>query len=700
MATVEFGRRRILGGIATIALLILLFNLLSLTSKDGSSRILNLDLPGHSKTSPSSDQHPTPPGLDGEEDEETEVDDVGADDGDTFDPHPIPALMREADQKWRDYESARSTTFRQAVEQYRVRYGRHPPPGFNDWYKYARERNVFNIDDFDQVMDDLRPFWALEPKIIRQSALQMTDDQDNSHTSGIHIRKGKVWKLTNKSWRSEALSAMIERFVEYLPDMDIAMNRLDQPRTVVPWEDMQDLLARESETRALLPATVNNFTQGQAYLLRNTTSDAEDDPTEFLDPEWLSHHGSQYMELASLACPPESPARSNMTIEAADATYKHHLGRLITNFNRSSDLCTVGPAVQNLHGFLYSASTVVASKKLLPVFGECKVNVNSDILFPAIRYYDGDRRYSYAGEEDLAWEDKKDIMLWRGVPAGGVAIAENWSTMHRQRLIQLLNSTYASLSGNEALVVSDSRQSLDDPMTNKTYENVHHFQPARLAKQHTDAGFTETCCCVPGDCPFYQDVFTLKPQVEPSAMFRNKYLIDVDGHSFSGRWHTFLESKSLAFKATIFREWHDSRLFAWRHFVPVDTRYDDLYSLLTYFIGYGKPGPQRIEGDNYANGDIYMPSHEAEGKQIARQGRDWARKVLRKEDAEVYTFRLLLEYGRVTDDNRDRIGFSGEGSELDRFDDGAKEGAGSWWRLGRIFGKKKPDSAAKDDEQN
>ena len=32
-------------------------------------------------------------------------------------------------------------------------------------------------------------------------------------------------------------------------------------------------------------------------------------------------------------------------------------------------------------------------------------------------------------------------------------------------------------------------------------------------------------------------------------------------------------------------------------------------------------------------------------------------------------FRLLLEYGRIIDDNRDRIGYSGDGSEVDK-DDG------------------------------
>lgn len=31
-------------------------------------------------------------------------------------------------------------------------------------------------------------------------------------------------------------------------------------------------------------------------------------------------------------------------------------------------------------------------------------------------------------------------------------------------------------------------------------------------------------------------------------------------------------------------------------------------------------------------------------------------------------FRLLIEYARIIDDNRDRIGYSGDGGELDKSD--------------------------------
>lgn len=37
-------------------------------------------------------------------------------------------------------------------------------------------------------------------------------------------------------------------------------------------------------------------------------------------------------------------------------------------------------------------------------------------------------------------------------------------------------------------------------------------------------------------------------------------------------------------------------------------------------------------------------------------------------ERQIYMFRLLLEYGRIIDDNRDRIGYSGDGSELDKYD--------------------------------
>lgn len=540
-----------------------------------------------------------------------------------IDNHPVSGLMQEADKAFRKYEDGRSKSFRETVQTYRRRYGRHPPPGFEDWYKFARKRNVHNIDDFEQIMDDLRPFWAIEPKVIRNLAANMWRDETQG-VSGIHIRDHKIVKENNGNWRSETMVNLISKFIKYLPDMDIAANRLDQPRVVVPWEDMQDLLDKENANRRTPPKTEEGFSINMQGFL-NITGEASGEPKE--DPGWYPAHGKQYMDIVSTACPPESPARNNKSIIAeAEGLYKDRLGGLITNFNRTSDLCIVGPQIKDKHGLLFSSSTMIATKRLVPIFGECKVNVNSDILFPANMYWKHDDRYDYNGKYDVDWEDKKDVMIWRGVTSGGTQIAGNWRDMHRQRLVMQVNST--EMMGKEVRILTDQ------PEKKGEYENYRDFHPSKFAEQHTDVGFTETWGCVP-DCSFYDNVWTLKPQVSLPEQFKNKFLVDVDGHSFSGRWIAFLESKSLGIKATIFREWHDSRLFPWRHFVPMDNRYDDIYSLLTYFLGVGTPANSRPPVGGDAIGKAYVARHDLEGKRIADQGREWAKKVLRRDDIEV-----------------------------------------------------------------
>jgi len=375
------------------------------------------------------------------------------------------------------------------------------------------------------------------------------------------------------------------------------------------------------------------------------------------DPGWFGYGGKQYMDLAKEACPPESHARdSDSTTAASETLYKDPQGGLITNFNRSTDLCTVGPEIQGKHGFLYSASSITASRRLLPVFGECKVNVNNDILFPANMYWLRDPRYDYDDKYDWDWEDKEEVMIWRGVTSGGTQLADNWRTMHRQRLVLMVNGT--EMKDEEVRILKETSKATGE------YENFSHFRPGKFADEHTDVGFVESWGCIP-DCSFYNDVWTLKPQTTLAEQFKYKYVVDVDGHSFSGRWHAFLQSKSLGIKSTIFREWHDSRLMAWRHFVPMDNRYDDVYTLLTYFIGLGNQTTDPMTVKN----EPLVQKHDFEGKKIARQARDWANKVLRRDDIEIYMFRLLLEYARIIDDNRDRIGYAGDGSEMDWYDE-------------------------------
>lgn len=238
--------------------------------------------------------------------------------------------MREADKAWNEYEESRSMTFKETVAKYRRNYGRNPPPGFRDWYRFARDKNVHNVDDFEQIMDDLRPFWGVEPTIIRSLAAHLSAEEGNG-ISGIHIRNKKIWKLTNQNWRAETMQKMIEPFVQYLPDMDIAMNRLDQPRLVVPWDDMQALLAKEVTTRRISPDAPAEWTKNMTGFLD------DNNPTPLItEPKFFPKHGAQYMELAQEACPPESHARDGASTQvSAETLYKDPRGGFVTNFNRS-----------------------------------------------------------------------------------------------------------------------------------------------------------------------------------------------------------------------------------------------------------------------------------------------------------------------------------------------------------------------------
>lgn len=47
--------------------------------------------------------------------------------------HPIPALMRRAKKRWARLKGRQSKTFAEAISEYRKRYGRAPPKGFDRW---------------------------------------------------------------------------------------------------------------------------------------------------------------------------------------------------------------------------------------------------------------------------------------------------------------------------------------------------------------------------------------------------------------------------------------------------------------------------------------------------------------------------------------------------------------------------------------
>lgn len=605
-----------------------------------------------------------------------------------LDEHPILKQLEQGEQDWSAYKTwgqQASKNFTTVLDFYRRRHGRNPPPGFDKWYKFAKKRKVDNLGDyraetsrlmgpFEQIYDDLRPFWGVEPQVIRSLAARMHERKTDG-VVGVHIRNGAVWKVNEgpTEWRADTFVKMIEPFVKDLPDMDIAINQLSKPRVTVPWDDLQALLSTEEKGRAQHDFhTVNEWTKDMAGFWTDET------PKETIeDPQWSDISGQPYMHSASAACPPDSKARSdNMTLYMAEhASSQSRKLSIIGNHNRSIDLCHVGPHIASLHSMLHSPSNLLNTARLVPVFSDGKTNVNNDILYPSMLYWDGstdgDADYAYSDTYDYAWDDKNDIIYWRGTTTGALKDAAAWPNMQRERLVRTLNGT--AMAGTNVSVLST------DPMHPGAYTQLLGFSPARFAQEHADVAFVRGGPATCGrNCSALESTWGFRNRSSLAKQFRAKYVVDVDAEgAVSGRFRALLMSKSVPVKSTVFREWHTSRVFEWVHFVPMDVEYREAYSLLSYFVGYGgarvrvggvkaKPeGGGMGGGEGGENEGVYVARHDVEGRGVGANGAEWARQVLRREDMEVYMFRLLLEYGRIIDDNRDYVGYVGDGSEVD-----------------------------------
>lgn len=55
--------------------------------------------------------------------------------------------------------------------------------------------------------------------------------------------------------------------------------------------------------------------------------------------------------------------------------------------------------------------------------------------------------------------------------------------------------------------------------------------------------------------------------------------------------------------------------------------------------------------------EVRQKSRTDEAKYIAEQGMKWAERAVRREDEEVYLFRVLVEWGRVVKEEREELKF-------------------------------------------
>lgn len=554
--------------------------------------------------------------------------------------HPIKYLVSAAESRYEDITRAQSRSLNEAVQTYRTRYGISPPPGFDKWYEFARSHDVKTYDDYDIIYDSLKPFWALTPINIRSRVREASGFERNALII-LMIRNGRIVKLEGGlPWQQEALRGMMESFVGMLPDLDLAFNAHDEPRVVVPHGELSSMVS-QAQGGPLKRAS-------EAKIIENKFSSRPKDMSDGLSIQ--EYKASRFNEFAHqntwgpsrLSCSPDSPARA-INEDLPDSTQSYELGSLgfIYNTTASTDICQV-PSLHGTHAFFDRPNAFNVAHDLVPIFSESKISSFQDIVFPSMWHW-YEKLYinrtedmhlastpTYDPSLDPPWENKRESLYWRGSTTGGWSEDGGWRRHHRQRVVQLLNSAgQASVLEQSSTNANSTADPLWLPHTIKRSSLAHLI----------NVSFTGVGQCAENDCHAQREFFDLAPHAPLHAAWNHRHLLDIDGNAFSARFYALLRSKSLVYKAAVFREWHDEILQPWLHYIPLSITGRDALEAVRYFST--EPEGQRA------------------AKRLAQTQQNAARTLLRRIDMEAWMFRLLLEYARVVDDDRERIGYNG-----------------------------------------
>ncbi|TFY80853.1 hypothetical protein EWM64_g3155 [Hericium alpestre] len=569
------------------------------------------------------------------------------------DEHPIPKLMENAEKKFRKLLSKQSRTLKAAVAEYRRRYHRNPPKGFEEWWKFARENDVKMIDEYDGLVDDLAPFWNMSGVEFRRRAVQAAQLPS---IDLVRIRSGEAEATTIKndlddddvSMRARSFLLMVSKFQHLLPDMDFPINARSEGRVLVPWEHRTYPNTSFQESLGGVNSIV-----GSLYT-----------------PDWQGR-GSVW-EAYRRICPPDSLARRLLSAKRISFTNDtHNFFRLSSSgpgsdfkFARGMDgnysFCSNPWAHYNQGHFFSDWRTVPIP---YPILSPAKSSGYGDIKIPSHYYYGTTRRYTYAWDDvnqevkeidsmETPWEKKDDRIFWRGATTGGGSSPPGYSPQYqRHRFVRMASDTS---NKNETIVFADPpgssnyvytkvptkalNEEIMDVAFVSSVDHVHY--PGGLAQQEKDHRFW--------DAALLRDYWA------------HKYILDLDGMSYSGKFFAYLASDSAVIKASVYNEFFSDWIQPWLHYIPLSASYREVYNIHAFFSG---ATDATLEAANSTSLDLPASKRRSlDGdrrlRRIARAGKQWKKTIGRQVDMEAYVYRLCLEYARLWADDRDAMNYS------------------------------------------
>ncbi len=147
--------------------------------------------------------------------------------------HPVELLHARAELRFKNLLERQSSTPEQAGVEYRRRYGRAPPPGFDKWVEYALARGSPIIDDFDILEEGIAPFYRMGPHHIKD--LMRRAAETGSDGLGLCMFEDGGFAANDNchdDWTNDMMVALGDAALR-LPNVTILLNFQDEP-TILP----------------------------------------------------------------------------------------------------------------------------------------------------------------------------------------------------------------------------------------------------------------------------------------------------------------------------------------------------------------------------------------------------------------------------------------------------------------------------------
>lgn len=432
-------------------------------------------------------------------------------------------------------------------------------------WNFAKHNKVVLVDEYDQIHRDFQPYWALEPNDMRHRNKVM---QGRDHTFTLSIKDGRVSRhgVHKDLQRAKDMQDLLSQFSKWVPgEVNMTFIIDDQPAVMLGWNHKERMLeiARQGDCESIrswvelhslflskalsltswLPCFSRHLSlhDNLPYaLLPNTLSPSSIDwgPSEFVEPE-----NSELSNFAK-ACPPNSPLRQS----ELGGRVSHHGSAVggrsfIHDLSKAVDLCN-HPEFRHLHG--HTATGGVPLTPLVPLFTWAKTGMHSDIIVTPLEQYDDDYLIY-----DPPFEYKtKNKLMWRGSTTGTEFRTDvNWRDSQRARLHFMAHEK----DGKREIMWSDKGAIRLSNLTNK-----------EINEAYMDISFSGVPAqCDPETCEVMEKVIDFAPTMGLEEQNQYRYLMDVDGNGWSGRFHRLLSTNGVVLKSTVFPEWYQDRIIPW-----------------------------------------------------------------------------------------------------------------------------------------